>query len=64
MKFENEIDPERRKKPHRPKTVAQLRQSLDGLPDDLPLADRYELIVTTIMRRSGRDKLALAIREE
>ena len=61
MKYENEIDIERRKKAKKPKTVGELREALEGLPDGLPLADKYEVIVTRIMRASGRDKLALSI---
>lgn len=64
MKYENEIDDDLRKKAKRPRTVADLREVLEGLPDGLPLAAKYEVIVTRIIRGSGRDKLALSIRED
>jgi hypothetical protein len=66
MRFENEIDPERRKKANHPRHVGDLRAALEGLPDKLPLVERYEVIVTTVMNANGpnRDKLALAIRED
>ena len=64
MKFENEIDAERRKKAKYPRNVGGLRAALEGLPDKLPLVERYEVIVTTVMNANGRDKLALAIRED
>lgn len=66
MKFEDEIDPERRKKAKKCRNVADLRAALEGLPDKLPLVEKYGVGVTCVMKASGpgRDKLALYVRED
>jgi len=66
MKFEDEIDPELRKKAKKPRNVGDLRAALEGLPDKLPLVEKYEVGVTRVMNANGpgRDKLALYIRED